>query len=92
MFILQCHQSILSLLRFDKNNLLPENLHWLPGVPEWFSQLSVQFLISAHVLTSQFVSLSPVSGSILAAWSLLGILSPSLFLHPSYMLFLKVNI
>ena len=36
--------------------------------------------LSAQVMMSQFVSLSPASGSVLTAWSLLGILSLSLSL------------
>ena len=33
------------------------------------AQLSVQFLISAQVMISQFVRLSPTSGSVLSAWN-----------------------
>ena len=40
--------------------------------------LSVQLLILAQVMISRLVSLSPALGSALTAWSLLGILSPSL--------------
>ena len=44
--------------------------------PGWLSQLSVgRLLISAQVMISRFVASSPVSGSMLTAWSLLGILS-----------------
>ena len=45
-----------------------------PGAPDWLSQLSIQLSVSAQVMISQFVSLSPASGSVLTAWSLLGIL------------------
>ena len=47
------------------------------GAPGWLSQLSIQLLISPQVMISQFVSLSPISGYVLTAWSLLGIVSPS---------------
>ena len=47
------------------------------GAPEWLIRLSVQLLISAQVMISRFVSLSPKSGSVLSsadhAWD-----SPSL--------------
>ena len=61
------------------------------GAPGWFGRLSVQLLISAQVMISQFVSSSPTSGSVLSPWSLLGILSPSLSAPPLFMLFLKIN-
>ena len=48
------------------------------GLPGWLSPLSIQLLISAQVMISQSVGSSPVTGSVLAAWSLLGIISP----HP----------
>ena len=38
--------------------------------------------ISAQVMISQFVGSSPTSGSVLTAWSLLGILPPSLCCSP----------
>ena len=44
-------------------------------MPGWHSPLSVQRLISAEVMISGFMSLSPVSGSALTVQSLLGILS-----------------
>ena len=46
------------------------------GAPEWLRWFSIQLLISAQVMVSQFMSLSPVSGSMLTGQSLLGILSP----------------
>ena len=46
------------------------------------SRSRVQLLISAQVVISRFVSLSPASGSTLALGSLLGILSLSLPAHP----------
>ena len=53
-------------------------------MPGWLSQSSVQFLIPAQVMVSQFVSLSPASGSALTVRSLLGIFSllPSLSAPP----------
>ena len=53
------------------------------GAPRWLSPLSVQLLISAQIIISQFASLSPVSGSALMVRSLLGILSPSLCPSPT---------
>ena len=48
------------------------------GAPGQLSQLSIRLLISAQAIISRFVGSSPESGSALAAWSLLGILSLSL--------------
>ena len=50
----------------------------------WVAQ-SVEHLTldSAQVMISQFMGLSPASDSVLIAQSLLGILSPCLFLSPS---------
>ena len=45
------------------------------GVRAWLSCLSVWLLILAQVMISWFMNLSPVSGSELTEWSLLGILS-----------------
>ena len=52
----------------------------------------------AQVMISQFVSLSPTSGSVLSAqslelraWSLLQILSPSLCPSPTHTLFLSLK-
>ena len=53
------------------------------GEPGWLSWLSIQLLTSAWVMISRFVRSSPTSGSVLTAWSLLGILSPSLSLSLS---------
>ena len=47
------------------------------GVPEGLRGLSVGLLISAQVTISQVVGSSFMSGSALAEWSLLGILSLS---------------
>ena len=44
------------------------------GVPGWLSWLSVWPLISAQVMISGFMSLSPTSGSALTVWSLFRIL------------------
>ena len=43
--------------------------------PGWLGGLSNRLLVSAQVTSSQFLSLSPTSGSVLRAWSLLRILS-----------------
>ena len=53
-----------------------------PGAPEWLSRLSARLLVSVQVMISWFMSSSPALGSVLTAWSLLGILSlpPSLSL------------
>ena len=47
------------------------------GAPGWLSQLSFQLLVLAQIMISQFVGASPMLGSVLTAWTLLGILSPS---------------
>ena len=44
--------------------------------------LGIQLLISAQVMISWFVGLSPVLGSVLTAWNLLGILYLPLSLPP----------
>uniref|UniRef100_A0A8C9M7V4 Amino acid transporter heavy chain SLC3A2 n=1 Tax=Panthera tigris altaica TaxID=74533 RepID=A0A8C9M7V4_PANTA len=44
------------------------------GAPRWLSRLSNQHLISLQVMISWFMSLIPMSGSVLTAWNLLGIL------------------
>ena len=63
------------------------------GVPGGLSQLSVRLLVSAQVAISQFVGLSPASGSMLTVWNLLGILSLpfSLCPSPACSLSLKIN-
>ena len=53
----------------------------LLGVPGWLSLLSIGLLIWAQVMISWFSSLSPTSGSMLTAHSLLGILSLPLSAH-----------
>ena len=53
------------------------------GAPGWLSQLSLQLLILAQVMISQFMGSSPASGSVLMVWSLLGILCLSLSLSAS---------
>ena len=60
--------------------------------PDWLSWLGVWLLISAQVMISQFVGLSPVSGSVLTAQSLPGILSLSLSLSAPLPLFLSKKI
>ena len=45
------------------------------GAPGCLSQLNVYLLILPQVMTSQFVGSSPMLGSVLEAWSPLGILS-----------------
>ena len=55
---------------------------------------SVKHLISAQVMISRFMSLSPVSGSVLTAWSLelaWNSVSPSLSVPPPLTLSLKIN-
>ena len=52
------------------------------GVPGGLSQLSVWLLTSAQVMISRFIGLSPALGSALTVWSLLGILSSSLWPSP----------
>ena len=44
-------------------------------MPGWLSWLSIQGLVSAQAVMSQFVSSSHTSGSVLTAQNLLGILS-----------------
>ena len=55
------------IIHFTKNDLL--------GAPGWLSRLSIQLLISVHVMISWLVRSSPMLGSALRAQSLLGILS-----------------
>ena len=57
------------------------NAWW--GAAGWLSQLSVQFLILAQVIISQFVWSSPALGSPPTTQSLLGISSPSLCPPPA---------
>ena len=55
-----------------------------PGMPGWLSRLSIWLLVLVRVIISQFVGSSPVLGSALTVWSLLGILSLlPLPLHPT---------
>ena len=61
------------------------------GAPGWFSRSNGQLLISAQVMISRFVSLSPVSGSVLTAWSLLGSLSLPFSLPLPYSLALSLS-
>ena len=58
-----------------KKSTVFKNVHF--GAPGWLSWLSFQFLILAQVTISWFVSLSPMSGSVLTAQSLVGFLSLS---------------
>ena len=53
------------------------------GAPGWLSQLRLWLLVSAQVMISRFMGSSPVSGSVLSVWSLLGILSLSVSLSLS---------
>ena len=55
------------------------------GAPGWLSRLSIQLLISSHVMISQFTSSSSTSGSVLTAGSLLGILCLPLSLPLPYL-------
>ena len=64
---------------------------WL-GAPGWLSQLSVWLWLRS--LISQFLSLSPASGSVLTAWSLesaLDSVSPSLYPFPAHALSLSLK-
>ena len=61
------------------------------GVPGWLSWLSIRLLVSAQVVISLFVGSSPVSGSALTIWNLLGILSLSISLSVSLSLSLSQN-
>ena len=53
------------------------------GARGWLCQLSVPLLMLAQVVIPRLVGSSPASGSVLTAWSLLGIFSLSLSLCPS---------
>ena len=55
---------------------------YVKGMPGWFSQLSIQLLISAQVMISPFLNSSPTQGSALTIQNLLGLLSLSLPLCP----------
>ena len=54
-----------------------------PQVPGWLSQLSVQLLILAQVMISQFMGLNPTLGSALTAWDSLSLSlsAPPLLVH-----------
>ena len=58
-------------------------------VPGWPSWVSIQLLISAQIMISQFVSSSPTLGSVLTVPNLLGILSAHPLLTRSLILSLK---
>ena len=53
---------------------------------------SVKYPTLAQVMMSQFVSLSPTSGSVLTAQSLEPAVSPSLYAHPLLALSLAVSL
>ena len=63
------------------------------GVPGWLSWVSYWLLISAQVMVSRFMGLSPVLGPVLIVGCRLGILSPSVSTTPllSLSLSLKTN-
>ena len=54
--------------------------------------VNIRFLVSAQVMISLFVSLSPMFGSVLTEQSLLGILSLFLSLCPSPALALSLSL
>ena len=58
-------------------------------VPGCLSLLSVQLLIWAQVVISGFMRSNSMSVSVLAAWSLLGILSPSVSLSFKIIIYKK---
>ena len=61
------------------------------GTPGGLSQYTFWHMTSAQVMISRFGSSSPISGSVLPAQSLLGILSPSLSLPCFLSISLKIN-
>ena len=61
-------------------------------MPRWLSQLSVQLLVSAHIMISWLLKSSPVLGSLLSVQILLGILSPFLSAIPLLALSLSLKI
>ena len=67
------YQNVLWLLQLQTSLLSLKD--YCPGAPGWLSWLSVQILVSARIMISWLMSLSPASGSALTVWSLLGILS-----------------
>ena len=83
--------SIFSTLFFhlDLSDFMLKN--WKVGAPGWLSQLSVQLLVSAQVMISWLVD-SSLSYSVLTAWSLLGILSPSVFSPPLFSVYLSLSL
>ena len=63
-------------------------------MPGWLSQLSLRLLIFTQVMISWFVRSNPMSGSVLTAKNLLGILSHLLYMPLLYLCFLffsKIN-
>ena len=77
-------------LKSLKGALLLVTPEELRGWGTWVAPL-VKHLTSAQVMISQFMSLSPTSGSVLTAQSLLGMLSLSPSLPFPHFLSLKIN-
>ena len=71
-FLYECYMLTCSF----KNLLYLRNrIKIYAGIPGWLSWLNVYLLVSTQVMISQFMGSSPALGSVLAVWSLLGILS-----------------
>ena len=68
-------QTSIEFLTLAINNLRKEDKKTISGVLRWLGRLSVWLLILAQVMISRFARLSPELGSVLSAWSLLGILA-----------------
>ena len=73
--VLSCH--LMSFFFFFLISGSHSELH-ITGTLAWASWLSIWLLILVQVMISQFVSLSPASGSVLTVQTLLGICSLSL--------------
>ena len=90
----KCPREKLPLTIFTRNPFPPSTKNATTGASGGLSQLSVQLLVSAQVVISQLLSLSPTSSSMLTAQNLLEILapSPSLCSSPAHSLSLSLKI